>query len=537
MLAAPRRAFADLDDRNDLITLVRFAESRPHLDSFHVCHDRIHTRLEDLVDRANHIRREQGLAPFIPTKQESAFLDRRYWRAIQEYKVAAERKVGGPYFPHPDAVFQIAMHNCSVQLDYGRPGIGQEALFVLDAALFHDVVEEAVDAVLRARYTEPMSRSRNLKKLRSALGLSADERAYSIKLEKSAIRRRVAKGFRRQHGTKKSEEQCAIEDSLSRYNDQLLEDLHYFGDPIVDPDSFAHRATLALALLTREGNENYYRSIARMIRPHHKKRIPVEVIQDVIEVKLYDRTANMADMEIPGAVAVRHDPIKYADVIALWDEDTDLTPLRRARMIQSLRYRTFNLVSQPGFFFGDNRYEYSPAARLYQCYKSIALLNCVRLAELGDDNSLHVTYLPLAREVQKQSRVVMDHLCSRGYIPSRVHDSPGTLVLEEAWRVHTLHSEYAQRGGYHRVTRPGSHPFDGILTRFFDAPIRGRKMSLRVLDQQLTMALGVAVAFDHIPTMYIEDPTYFLDGLSTRGLKPRASLDSSTYVPKHLRDS
>jgi len=81
---------------------------------------------------------------------------------------------------------------------------------------------------------------------------------------------------------------------------------------------------------------------------------------------------------------------------------------------------------------------------------------------------------------------------------------------------------YAQSGGLEEVTLPQKgRRLDGLLMSVFDKPNRAeRNKQLSGLYHNKTLMLEVAISFVIIFLNFLNDPDYFVHGISSEGIRP-----------------
>lgn len=240
-----------------------------------------------------------------------------------------------------------------------------------------------------------------------------------------------------------------------------------------------------LEWLTRGPDEGYYRYVGRLLQ--NADRAP-----SLVAVKLADRLDNTLDMRI----AVE-DPIEGFDFFGM--------------IFQTLFVNNFcgyvpDLPHPPA----------SPlrgAQRLYELYKNAVLLSLLRKQEIdlgGSGAETLFNDLAIASMVEAERTAL--HIF--GYHLAEV--GPQRQLLMDVM-------EYVQAGGAERVTRPNAtSQLDGLFeTRFDDTDPTTRTTKLDELNKDKPMIAQASIAFIVIFQSFLQDPAYYLDGVSEEGIRPR----------------
>ncbi len=439
-----------MESTTDLEALVRDVEGK----SFFTVEEKVHFRIDAILNTND----------ITFSEDEKHVLTWAYYDAIQQYTDAAPRKLGGPYFLHPDLVLRKAL------------AAGVTNMVALLAALYHDVIEEKIATTIQKEYNQ----KKQTKKL--------------------------------------SKEQVLIKKYILELSQDISSGIFYLGFATGYAMQMASDVTKVVGLLSRQQHEVYYQSIGRVFAP--RKKVDSENNERAIIVKFCDRLANMEDLERPTTAARRRDTIGVDLLIAAWDaRTTGDVPLAQKLRTQILS-ETKKLAKQHP---EQDRSEFTGDQRLYQCFKNIVLINRYTERELAEKKPISaVSHLHLAQATRQQAQIILNHLCT-------YHCSDDILNPEKVYEIYQLHLDYERRGGYKEVTRAGTHIFDGLLQRFFDAKVRGDNAALHALYDNRYLMCMAALAFRHIADQYIQDPNYYLVGLTQHGLEPHASLDKRKY--------
>jgi hypothetical protein len=249
------------------------------------------------------------------------------------------------------------------------------------------------------------------------------------------------------------------------------------------PPDEESRLIQRLKALTRTKSESYYRYIGRMLECSAD-------FPDVVEVKLADRLDNTLDMRID-----LEDPLVGIDCFL----------------------NIFQLLFVPSYPGHVPRNEHQPATamngarRLHQLFKNSVLLSLIRQLAPGPGTpARRVLFEAVAHASLKEAERTLMHLM--GY---HVKDHAGQRqLLIDAM-------DYCYSGRSDLVTRPdGSRLLDGLFSTYF-APADGRvlKQQLDSLYQNKPLMIQACLAFIVIFLGFLNDPQYFVRGISAEGIE------------------
>ena len=239
-----------------------------------------------------------------------------------------------------------------------------------------------------------------------------------------------------------------------------------------------------LKWLTKESSETYNHYIGRLLDQAHNA-------PEVVRVKLADRLDNTFDMRID-----LQDPLKGVDFFEIVFQ-TVYTNIYKGYRPERIHQTTLVL---------------NGAQRLYQLFKNIVLMSLIRQrgAAVTDPISQGL-FKTLAEASMREAQRISLHIF--GYHETSV----ATLreILKETMA-------YAQSGGLEEVTLPkNGRRLDGLLMSVFDKPNRAeRNKQLSALYQNKTLMLEVAISFVIIFLNFLNDPDYFVHGISSEGIRP-----------------
>jgi hypothetical protein len=251
--------------------------------------------------------------------------------------------------------------------------------------------------------------------------------------------------------------------------------------------SSAHEDRLVdrLVSLTRFSHESYYQYIGRLLEnPRHG--------HTVVQVKLADRLDNTLDMRID-----LQDPMAGVDFFKT--------------IFQML------FVNNYRGYIPSNRHPptsaLNGARRLYQLFKNAVLLSLVRRYRLGvGREALSDLEENLAEASLNEAKRTLLHVV--GYHYQEVREQRG-LVLDAM--------QYCYSGRSSLATKPGQeYLLDGLFTSYFGLPTnKARNQKLDLLYQNKPLMIEASVAFIVIFLSFLNDPAFFVGGISEQGLDPR----------------
>jgi hypothetical protein len=237
-----------------------------------------------------------------------------------------------------------------------------------------------------------------------------------------------------------------------------------------------------LKCLTRTPSESYYRYIGRMLECS-------ATYPEVVETKLADRLDNTLDMRID-----LEDPLVGIDCF------------------QSI----FQLLFVSNYTGYAPLAEHQPAGamngsrRLYQLFKNAVLLSLIRqLTPFPECESRKTLFDTVSHASLKEAQRTLMHLLGYHFKDPRAQRG---LILDAM--------EYCYSGKSDIVTRPGGErPLDGLFTTYF-APTDGKILSQQLdsLYQNKPLMLQASIAFIVIFQGFLNDPRYFVKGISTEGI-------------------
>jgi hypothetical protein len=239
-----------------------------------------------------------------------------------------------------------------------------------------------------------------------------------------------------------------------------------------------------LALLTRQGkHESYYAYIGRLVA-----RAPQT--PELVRVKLADRLDNTLDMRIDF-----RDPLEDAD-------------------FYEALFQVMFVPNYPGYRpqLEHTSEPLNGARRMYELFKTVVTLTLVRQAGVLSERDVAANRLFKAlclASIRESQRIVM-HIF--GYHRPDVLEQRGLLTETMA---------YCIGGGVGSITSPAApHRLDGLfLEQFHHLDRKVRRRKLQELYEDKRLMIEAAVAFIVIFLSFLNDPDYYLRGVSADGIQ------------------
>lgn len=239
-----------------------------------------------------------------------------------------------------------------------------------------------------------------------------------------------------------------------------------------------------LQWLTKESDESYYQYIGRLL--DQSLDTP-----EVIRIKLADRLDNTLDLHID-----LEDPLQKVDFFET---------IFQLMFIKS--YRGYKPETSHPSYTAING-----AQRLYQLFKNIVLMSLIRQKKAAvNDKVAQKIFNNLANASMKEAQRIILHIS--GY---HVTEIPTLREL----MIETM--VYVQQGGTDLVTPPtaGSR-LDGLFMSRFDNPVKQiHNKKLAELYQNKPLMIEAAISFVVIFLSFMNDPNYFVRGISEEGVRP-----------------
>jgi hypothetical protein len=235
--------------------------------------------------------------------------------------------------------------------------------------------------------------------------------------------------------------------------------------------------------LTRTPRESYYEYIGRLLKSTQDS-------PELVAVKLADRLDNTLDMRID-----------LVDALA------------RIDFFETI-FQILFVSNYPGYQSG---MEHAPtsaingAKRLYQLFKNAVLLSLIRQhTPPAGQQIVKILFDAVSEASLQEAQRTLLHLIS--YHVKDLKDQRN-LVLEAM--------RYCYSGRSDLVTKPdGSQLLDGLFSTYFRHKSgKVRNKHLDILYQNKNLMLEASVAFIVIFLSFLNDETYFIKGISARGIK------------------
>jgi len=240
-----------------------------------------------------------------------------------------------------------------------------------------------------------------------------------------------------------------------------------------------------LVCLTRNNEESYFHYIWRLF---NCRREPSKLLQ----VKLADRLDNTLDMRI-----ALQDPIEGIDFFQTVFE------LLFAATYKGHLPETLHPPAEV----------LNGAKRLYQLFKNAVLLSLIRQKSgIMLDRTSQILFNAVAEASLKEAQRTFIHVIGYHYKDTT---KQRTLVLEAM--------EYCFSGKSDLVTKPDSSQLlDGLFASYFGQnSSKVRDQRIDTLYQNKPLMLQASIAFLVIFINFLNDPHYYVHGISASGIDPR----------------
>jgi hypothetical protein len=251
----------------------------------------------------------------------------------------------------------------------------------------------------------------------------------------------------------------------------------------LDPEDET-RLTDRLLSLTRIEKESYYQYIGRLLENSDGS-------PELLRIKLADRLDNTLDMRMD-----LQDPLEGIDFFQ--------------RIFQLMFVNTYRGY-QPEMAHPPPP-PLNGAKRLYQLFKNTALLSLIRQHEaISIDSASKILFNSVCEASLNEAQRTLMHLI--GYHQTDVAGQR-TLFLEAM--------DYCYSGGTDMTTKPGEdYLMDGLFSTYFgstSSKIRNQKLD--ALYQDKPLMIQTSIAFIVIFLNFLNDPRYYVRGISSEGLEP-----------------
>ena len=153
------------------------------------------------------------------------------------------------------------------------------------------------------------------------------------------------------------------------------------------------------------------------------------------------------------------------------------------------------------------------AKRLYQLFKNVVLLSLIRKkGVVQDDKSTKVLFDTIAQASLKEAQRIVTHLMGYHY----------TSVKEQR-RLLLDAMDYCYSGKTSVITTPGNGlMMDGLFSDYFDissGELRNRQLD--ILYENKPLMIEASIAFIVIFSSFLNDPSFYVRGISAQGTFPQ----------------
>lgn len=270
--------------------------------------------------------------------------------------------------------------------------------------------------------------------------------------------------------------------------------------------SIRDAASVQTARVTKRDGQLYYGYVGEIFAPAPDHLSKVKQLR-CMRVKYADATANPMDLCSPQSALLRHDDITDEMIVnAFVREDK--------AVIRKLSAKTRYLGVQE-HHPDTAREELKGSDWMKTLYKATTVRQAERIWSLRmRTRDFVIAEIPLSEVIVETAQEVIDHLCTY-----HCGGFPGQLTPQKVYDVYKEHIDYKTQGGYDGITPVGSHPFDGLLSRFFDTSVRGDSTYINSLNDDRVMMLRAAFAFRELGQRFHSDSRFYIKGLSKTGLE------------------
>ncbi len=264
--------------------------------------------------------------------------------------------------------------------------------------------------------------------------------------------------------------------------------------------------SMQTAHVTKRDGQLYYGYVGEIFAPVPANLSKANQLR-CMRVKYTDATANPMDLCSPQSALLRHDDITDEMIVDAFSQEDNGS-------IRTLSART-RYLGVPEHHPDTAQEELKGSDWMKTLYKATTVRQAERIWSLGmRTRDSVIAAIPLSEVIVETAQEVINHLCTY-----HCGGFPGQLNPQRVYDVYREHLYYKVRGGYEGVTPVGSHPFDGLLSRFFDTSVRGDSTYISSLNDDRVMMLRAAFAFRELGQRFHNDATFYIKGLSETGLK------------------
>lgn len=239
-----------------------------------------------------------------------------------------------------------------------------------------------------------------------------------------------------------------------------------------------------MVCLTRLGNESYFHYIWRLFDCHADSA-------KLLQVKLADRLDNTLDMRI-----ALQDPIEGIDFFK------NIFQLLFVNTYKGYVPRMVHPPTEP----------LNGAKRLYQLFKNAVLLSLIRKnVSIDIDRSSQILFNAVAEASLMEAQRTFIHIGGYHY---------KDIAKQRSILLETM--EYCFSGKSEIVTKPdNSHLLDGLFASYFgQTSSKIRNQRIDELYSNKPLMLQSSIAFIAIFLSFLNDPHFYIRGISADGIKP-----------------
>lgn len=239
-----------------------------------------------------------------------------------------------------------------------------------------------------------------------------------------------------------------------------------------------------LQALTRFESETYYQYIGRLL--DRARNIP-----ELVQIKLADRLDNTLDMRID-----IQDPIEGIDFFE---------KLFQILFVENFKGFVPDMDHPPNAALNG-------AKRLYQLFKNAVLLSMIRQMDTPRrDDNVQVFFKAVSSASLKEAQRTFIHILSYHHTDLK---KARALLLDAM--------AYCYEGRIDAITRVAENQtLDGLFSTYFgpvSSKVRNEKLAL--LYDNKPLMLEASVAFIVIFLSFLNDPKFYVKGISTKGISP-----------------
>ncbi|MCP3952369.1 MAG: hypothetical protein GY697_09170 [Desulfobacterales bacterium] len=239
-----------------------------------------------------------------------------------------------------------------------------------------------------------------------------------------------------------------------------------------------------LQALTRFESETYYQYIGRLL--DRARNIP-----ELVQIKLADRLDNTLDMRID-----IQDPIEGIDFFE---------KLFQILFVENFKGFATDIDHPPNAALNG-------AKRLYQLFKNAVLLSMIRQKDTPRrDNNVQVFFKAVSSASLKEAQRTFIHILSYHHTDLK---KARVLLLDSM--------AYCYEGRIDAITRVAENQtLDGLFSTYFgsvSSKVRNEKLAL--LYDNKPLMLEASVAFIVIFLSFLNDPDFYVKGISAEGITP-----------------